>query len=285
MTEQLLPTVQELLGRTEQICSPPLIYNRLQEAVNHPRTSVKDIARIVSEDSGLTARILKLANSPLYGRSGIDSISRAVTLLGTHEIRDIALAASITNSFPCISASLLPLEFFWKHSVACGVVARNLAQLLRESVIERYFIAGILHDIGHIIICAAVPHVVEQTLALADVESLPFDEAEIRLLGFSHNQLGAQLLSEWGLPDNITDLIHYHHQPSAASDYSHEVAIIHLADIICQATNRGTTLEYLVTRLDHQAYAVLQLPPGELEPLLNQSDRELAEIFSILVGS
>src|SRR5208282_6509612 len=117
-----------LINETDTVYSLPLIYERLTEVINHPRSSIADITMIISEDQGLTARLLKLANSPLYGFfSKIDSIGMAATIIGTQQLQALALAVSVMEVFTGIPEELVCMKSFWQHSIACGTIARALA--------------------------------------------------------------------------------------------------------------------------------------------------------------
>lgn len=283
MNVEKRPTLEQLIAQTSTICSPPLIYNRLNDAIGHPRTSVKDIAQIISEDPGLTARILKMANSPLYGNMKVDSISRAVTLIGTREIRDLSLAALVIHSFPGIPEDLLNVSKYWKHSVACGVVARNLAIYLRETSIERFFVAGILHDMGQIILCILNPQIVKKLFTLCNTEQLPIFTVEQNYLGFDHAKVAGELLDSWKIPLNIVELVAHHHTPSNSVTHSRDATIIHIADIISQALEYGANAEMHITPLDLDAWNSLQLPLSAVETVIKQSELQLKDIFAILL--
>jgi len=124
--------LQRLVNQTEAAYSLPLIYERLTSVINHPRSSIADITRIISEDQGLTARLLKLANSPLFGHfSRIDSIGMAATIIGTQQLQALALAVSVMEVFIGIPEELICMKSFWRHSIACGIVARALATYRR----------------------------------------------------------------------------------------------------------------------------------------------------------
>ena len=223
MTTTDLPSLYDLVAQTREVISPPLIYARLNDAINHPRTSIKDIAQIVSEDAGLTARLLRLANSPLYGRAKIDTISRATTLIGTREVRDLSLALSLVESASRLGEGF-SLEDHWRHSVGCGIIARNIAIYLREPTIERYFIAGILHDIGLLVLFNAQPELTREIFRRSTRQKQPLFLVEDAVLGFDHSSLAGELLRSWGLPDNITALVTYHHTPTRAGHFQRDVA-------------------------------------------------------------
>src|SRR5512136_560863 len=121
-------SLEWLVNETESVYSLPLIYERLTEVINHPRSSIEDITRVITEDQGLTARLLKLANSPMFGYfSKVDTINKAVTIIGTQQLRDMALAVSVMEIFTNIPKELINMKLFWQHSIACGIVARVLA--------------------------------------------------------------------------------------------------------------------------------------------------------------
>lgn len=283
MVFNVLPTLDEIVANTSTICSPPVSYNRLNDAISHPETTINEIVQIISEDAGLTAQVLKLVNSPLYSFSKIDSIGRAVTLLGTKEIRDLALTISMIQAFPKISENLLDMQMYWRHSVACGVVSRNIATFLREPSIERFFVAGILHDIGQLVMCSSIPEMVKH-IAIKTVEKeQTLCDAEHSCLSFDHSELGGALLKSWGIPQNIYDLVAHHHQPSQSQLYSREATIIHVADIMCQALTYGLTAEIRITSFDEEAYASLNLPVSAIATIIQQSELQFNGISSILL--
>jgi HD-like signal output (HDOD) protein len=149
-------TLEWLVSETATVYSLPLFYEKLTAIINHPRCSIDDIANIITEDQGLTARLLKLANSPMFGYfSKIDTIGKAVTIIGTEQLRDLALAMSVIEIFKNIPKEMFDMESFWQHSIACGIVARSLATYRRETNVERYFAAGILHDVGQLVMCVS----------------------------------------------------------------------------------------------------------------------------------
>lgn len=277
------PTLDEIVANTKTICSPPVSYNRLTDAINHPETTINEIVQIISEDVGLTAQVLKLVNSPLYSFAKVDSIGRAVTLLGTKEIRDLALTASMVQAFPGISETLLNMQKYWRHSVACGVISRNIAIYLREPSIERFFVAGILHDIGQLVLCSSIPETVRHIAKESAEKKQTLCETERSYLNFDHAKLGGALLKFWGIPQNIYDLVTYHHNPSRSQVYPREATIIHIADIMCQALTYGLTAEVKITSLDEVAYDSLNLPVSSIATIIQQSELQLNGICSILL--
>lgn len=276
-------SVAWLIDRTSTVYSLPLFYERLNEAINHPRTSIDDIGKIITEDQGLTARLLRLANSPMFGYFGkVDSISKAVTIIGTQQLRDLALAASVMGIFKGIPEELLSMASFWRHSIACGIVARALASWRREANVERFFVAGMLHDIGQLIIATILGDLVREMIEETRQEGALFCDVELKRLGFDHAEAGGALLKEWKIPANIADPVAFHHRPARAEQFPMEVSLIHLADIICQAFEFGQSCERFVPPLDAASWDRLGMTPHQLGAVLKQAEPQIDETFAIL---
>jgi len=210
-------SLNELLRKTSTICSLPLFYDRLNEAINHPRSSLADIGKIISEDQGLSTRLLRLANSPIFGyHARIDSITRALTLIGTQQLRDLALSISIMGTFKDIPEDLLSMQSFWKHSIACGIFSRNLAMLRREVNPERFFLAGMLHDLGLLVIATVMPQLSKTLLQERQDQQQLLSLVEQQTLGYDHATVGGALLEMWKIPLNLSEPVACHHNPDAA---------------------------------------------------------------------
>jgi HD-like signal output (HDOD) protein len=276
-------TPDSLIQGISAVPSLPLFYVRLDEAINHPRSSIADIAKILSEDQGLTGRVLKLANSPLFGYfSRIDSISQAVTIIGVQQVRDLALAVSAMGLFTGIPEDLVTMELFWKHSIACGLTARILATAQRETNLERFFVAGILHDIGRLVMFLTIPDTCRELIETGRRETLLLHDLERERLGFDHSDVGGALLRHWKLPSRIAEPVEFHHRCLQTGQYPRESSILHLADVISHALEFGASGETLVPRLDPLAWECLGLSPYQLDTLIPQIDVQFTETARIL---
>ena len=278
-------TLERLVEETSTVYSLPLFYERLNETINHPRSSIDDIAKIITEDQGLTARLLRLANSPMFGcYAKVDSMTKAVTIIGTQQLRDLALAASVMGVFKGIPEDLLNMALFWRHSIACGIIARSLAVYLRESNVERLFVSGMLHDVGQVVLATARPDISSEILETQRETGGLYLELEREQLGFDHAELGGALLQKWKIPVSISEPVACHHNPGSAEKFQLETAMIHLADIICQAMELGQGAESGVLPLNERAWERLGLSPHMLGAVLKQSVPQIAETFAILSG-
>lgn len=279
-------TLEWLVDETATVYSLPLFYERLTAIINHPRCSIDDIANIITDDQGLTARLLKLANSPMFGYfSKIDTIGKAVTIIGTEQLRDLALAMSVIEIFNNIPKELINMESFWQHSIACGIVARALATYRRETNVERYFAAGILHDVGQLVMCTAVPDIVREILVAGRNDETLYFRSEMAHLGFTHAAVGGALFSKWKIPTSIVEPVACHHTPNRAEQFPLGAAIIHVADIICHALELGRSGERFVHPLDSTAWDRLDIPAAALPGIVKQAEPQWQEAFAIFGGN
>lgn len=277
------PTVEGIVDQTQTVYSLPLFYDRLNEKINHPRSSLDDIGRVISEDQGLTVRLLKLANSPLFGsHSKIDTITKALTLIGTQQLRDLALAVSVVGSFSEIPNDLINIKAFWKHNIACGILSRSIATFRREANQERFFVAGMLHDIGILVTCSAIPESVRAMLLDRKMCGDLYYLSEHKHFGFDHGDVGSALLEKWKIPANISEPVAFHHSPARAPKYPHEAATVHLADIICHTMGFSLSDDRLVPPIDNAAWGILDIPVKQLSTIIKQSETQIEEASAIL---
>lgn len=277
------PTIEEIVEQTSMIYTLPLFYERLNEVINHPRSSLADVGHVISEDQGLTVRLLKLANSPLFGyHAKIDSITKALTLIGTQQLRDLALAVSVIGSFGSVSNKLFDMKSFWRHNIVCGILSRAIATCRREVNQERFFVAGMLHDVGLLVMCSAAPDLINQALTEKRESGGLYYQIERQKFGFGHGDVGSALLTKWKIPANISQPIEFHHQPTAAGAYSMEASTIHLADIICHTMGLGHAEDWLVPPLDETAWKMLDIPVKQLDNIIKQSEGQIESTFAVM---
>jgi HD-like signal output (HDOD) protein len=162
---------RELLKGYVEVSSLPMIHVRLDEAINNPKKSLADIANIIREDPGLTARLLRIVNSAFYNfPTKVETISQAVTIVGNQQLSALALATSAMNMFRGIPGNLVSMDSFWRHSVGCGLAARVVATYRREPNAERFFVAGMLHDIGRPVLYSKISDDAREAILLAKAD-------------------------------------------------------------------------------------------------------------------
>ena len=268
-----------LLDQDVLLPSLPEIYIEITEVLGDPRSSALHVANVISKDPNLSARILKIVNSAFYGfPSKIDTISRAVMIVGSKQLSTLALGTSVIHIFRDIPPDLVDMKSFWQHSVACGIGARMVASYKNMANTERLFVAGLLHDIGRILIYKHFPRDGREILLKARQARCLLRSAEIDLLGFDHAQIGGNLLKKWMLPPTLERAVADHHQP-AESQYAVEAAAVYLADILVNALGIGTSGERYVPPLFPEVWQEIGLPPEAINKIVPFIDRQIEEIM------
>jgi len=274
----------DLLKGYVEVASLPTVFARINEAVNNPRSSMHEIGRIISEDAGLTARLLMLVNSAFFSLpQRIDSITQAITIVGTQQLRDLALATSVIKLFKGIPSDLVDMERFWKHSIGVGIAARTLAAYRREPNVERFFVSGILHDIGRLVMYMKIPDLSRTALVRTRENNELLHVAEEQVIGFDHAAVGRALMQNWRLSVYQEEVVAFHHRPELAGRFPVETAIVHTADILAHSMGLGSSGEQFVPPLDAAAWERLELPVSVLAPTLDQIDRQYAEAVKLIL--
>lgn len=273
------------LVRTQSgLISLPATFFKIMEVMESPFSSAMHIAEVVGKDSSLTAKLLKLVNSAFYGfPSKVDSISRAVALLGTKELTSLALGISVIGVFDGIPENVLNMEGFWRHSISCGVYSSLISSNSTGGTDERFFVAGLLHDIGRLLMIKCMPERCLESVALSRHEGIPLFQAEQRLLGFDHARVGGILCKEWRMPATLEQMVRYHHDPSN-SKHVQDAAAVHLANLLAIAAGTGSSGEGVFPPLRPRAWDRLKLCPGDLFPIVQQAQRQINEIVHIFLG-
>lgn len=278
-------TAESLVRGAIKVVSLPEVFIRLNEAINNPYSDLSDIADIISDDTGLAARMLRIANSAMFNfPAPVTTITHAVTIIGTRQLRDLVLATYAVKAFKDIPGDLVDMKSFWKHSIACGIAARVIATFRREPNIERFYVLGLLHDIGLLIIYQEIPKLASTILRKCREEGLVLYVSESEALGYHHALVGQMLLKEWRLPEAVQEVVRYHHNPQLAASYPDEAAIIHVADIIATALQMGSGGEHMVPPLVPQAWAHIGLPPSLISDIVKQIDLQYNDAVELFLA-
>jgi len=269
-----------------KVSSLPSIYLKIESAVNNEKTSSHDIARIVSEDTALASRVLRLANSAMFNfPSRISTITQAVTIIGTRQLKDLILACSVTSVFKDMPSDLVNMESFWRHSIACAVAARVLSQLRRDNNVESAFVAGLLHDIGRLILVRELGAEMRQCIEQAKEKSLHLDHVERETFGFDHALLGGLLLKVWKLPPQLVDATYYHHTPSKSMSYPIEASYVHIANLLVSMLCLGTSGDKMIPKLDHAAWTCLGFNVEIVDNVVEEVNKQYHGAVDFVLGA
>lgn len=246
---------KELVSGAVHLFSLPDIYLKISEMVSDPNSSAADLGRYISKDPSLTAKLLKIANSPFYGfPSKINTVSRAVTVIGGTGLRDLALAMSTINTVSKVPMDGFDLRKYWRHSLFCAVTARLLAGKCNTIHSEPYFVAGLLHDIGKLVMMSKLPGKTMESIQKCKMAGTKSSDIEKPIFGFDHTMVGGELLRLWNLPEDIIEAVEFHHDPFMANKSPMSAAIIHIADVVTNAVVTPESIEK--GGIDYDPYAL-----------------------------
>lgn len=274
----------DLIRDTRSVVSLPEAYYRLQELIDDPRHDINLVAKVIESDSGLTARLLKAVNSPLYGQpQRIDRVSYAVSLMGSKALRDLILATAIVRAFGKLPAQLVDLSAFWHHSVYCGLVASHLAKHCRILHKERMLAAGVLHDLGQLVLYRSQPELSARALAQAEPADDGAYRAEKSVFGYTHAEVGAELLKAWRVPESLQAIVRHHHEPDLASPCALEACVVHIANALANRVEPARNIADCEMRVAPVAWEVTGLSEAALGPALSAANEGFLDTLEILV--
>ncbi|MBT3510593.1 MAG: HDOD domain-containing protein [Nitrospina sp.] len=280
--------IQDLLDDDVSIVSLPSVYYQFQEAMSDKNSSFAEIGEIIIYDSGLTTRLLKIVNSAYYGLPAkIEKVSHAIGWIGTDELSNLLLSTVVIDQFNSIPNSVINMESFWQHAIACGLIARKLASYNEVLDPEKFFVAGMLHDIGQIVLCTKLPELTLKILLEAQSQNQPLHVLEDHELGFNHAELGGRLLEKWNLSEFHIETTEFHHKPAIAPNYSMESSILYYADILANTMKLGCSGESATTpALDEENWERLQVSGQIILPDLKEEiHKEYNETVSLFLQS
>ncbi len=243
-----------------------------------PDSTAQDINYILNQDQAITARVLKMANSAFYGfPRRIGSVTDAIILLGFRTLRSIVMAASVSDILNKeIEGYALEYGELWRHSQCAAMAARLIARKSKFAFLDLAYTAALLHDIGKVILNNTMKETYREVVALVNEESISFIEAENKILGFNHAEVGARVADKWNLPPETVEAIQLHHSPEEAQVNPRLTAIVHLADAICVSMGIGMGIDGLLYPMSGEAMQLLGLDELEIENVIS----ELVDVFA-----
>ena len=273
------PGAVDIISKIERIDvklpEVPSVVFELNEIIADPLSSSADIARLVNQSPSLAALLLKIVNSAFYGfRSKVDSISRAVVMIGSKEISNLALGITIMETFKDIPRQVMDVTSFMEHSLGCGIVARILAAYANITATEQLFVSGLLHDIGRLVVCRYFPEIMGMILSDSRRTAVSVMQSERNLSGKPHTQIGKKLIQKWKLPYALENNVLYHHNPSASPN-PEAAAVVQMADIIMHGLGFSGSGEHRVPGFDAAAWDRLKIPVGALPAVVRQSVHQI----------
>ncbi|ALP52011.1 hypothetical protein Tel_02020 [Candidatus Tenderia electrophaga] len=273
----------DLVKGIAKLASLPEVCVRVNELVDDPRSSAADIGRVISRDTALTAQLLRMANSAFYNfPSKVNSISRAITVVGERELRYLVLALSAVRTFSQIPVEIINMASFWRHSVYCGVLARLVASHCHVLHAERLFVAGLLHDVGMLVMMNRAPEQAKQALSRSEQEGRELPQVERELFGFDHADVGQALLQQWSIPAALCETVGCHHDVGRAEEARLDAAIVHIANVMANRAELPADHSGPVPQVDALAWQITGLNEEKITAIGDEAGPLFAESWSMI---
>lgn len=224
--------LDDLILQSDDLPSLPEIYIRVSELLEDDYASVHDIGEAVQTDASLTTKILKVVNSAYFGLPNkVSSIAQSVSLLGRKQLKQILTGSVLVQLFSDALIENFSMSEFWSHSIKTAIISRHLA-LQSASIIDHdaFFTAGLLHDIGRLLIAKAIPELLVEINFLVEDEGMDIIQAEQQVLGYSHADAGQVMLRKWGLPSLLSQCAAKHHDEEHEGPFAIDTSIVYLAN-------------------------------------------------------
>ncbi|HVN22886.1 MAG TPA: HDOD domain-containing protein [Syntrophorhabdales bacterium] len=272
--------VRAKVERTNAIPTIPLVIKKILMAVENPSTSPAAVSKLVSSDPALTARVLKVINAAMYGFvARISSVNQAVVLLGMNLVRALLLGISM---FEMMEQAAMGL---WKHSLGCAIIAKMLAQKKGMFDPEEASVAGLLHDIGKVVLSVQYPKEYQAAVAAAQEKSVFLTETEAEIFGMSHATAGAYFANTWRLPKFLVESIRSHHLPPLTKSFPVHAATVHMADVLVKAYNVGYSGDPFVPAVHATAWELFNLNEAQMKDLFSEISDLLAQVDDFFKAS
>lgn len=280
-------SLNELVQQAGQLVTLPEIYYRLKDALGDPHSTPQIIARIIESDTALTARLLRLVNSPVYsgyhhgGR--VDRVSYAVQLAGLETLNHLILTSVLCGSFGHIAPQDQHLVSFWRHSVYTGLLANQLAKRCDVLHPDRLLAAGLIHDIGHLLMHQRCPAQAKLACSLMASGEISGHAAEIQVYGYTHSELGAALLERWRLPESLQVMTAWHHEPQQAGSFALDTSLLHLANTVANHEGKAQDIGPSYIEMNDWAWAYTGLDKTVIAAVQAEADELFLETIHILM--
>lgn len=285
---------QQIVEKLEELPTLPSIVYELSRLINDPMSSTTDIERVMSDDQSLTSKVLKLANSAYYAiPGGVSNLARAIAHIGFDTIQQLVLATSVLDSLKVDDEERqFNVPEFWKHSIGVAMASETIAREVGYKVPADIFTCGLLHDMGKIALLKIEPAVLEQVAIHASMCGVTFYDAEEELETPPHTWVGMSLAQKWTLPNQIQNVLQYHHEMNpnirggASPDLNQVIDMVTLANLLIHALKFGNSGYDHIAPAPKALFERLTLDQAKLQPLVAKIKKNLlsADAFLQIVG-
>lgn len=263
----------------------PIVFQELFERMQDPDAQVSELSEIIAKDQALTAKILKLVNSAFYGHaSQISTINRAVIIMGFQAVRSAALGVSVVEHFKGLesAAEAFDLARFWRHSIGVSCIAKHLSMVLNVNEPEDAFVAGLLHDVGKLIMLQHFAEDVDDLTRAAEEQQLTWRACEEVLFPINHATIAKALFRAWSFPAPVVEAVFCHHNPEMASRHATLASLVHMADFLsyhieCPCPGASPPRQHV-----NEAAKLINLTPDSAKEAITRAKDDMDEAMEIL---
>ncbi|HRS01033.1 MAG TPA: HDOD domain-containing protein [Bacteroidota bacterium] len=278
--------IDSILAKVKEFPTLSSFYSSLAGVINNPNANINDVAEIIEKDQASVTKLLKIANSSIYGfRSRISSVSQAILFIGFEEVKNILLTLKIINLFRTYDSEIKfvnPVDF-WKHSIGTGVIARIIGMNIGIQNNDILFLCGITHNIGKLLFYITIPDDYEKVLKLHKNKRISIQDAEREVLGISNSMAGEMLAQKWKLSIPIIEGIKYYQTGYIGEKINLNVAIVHIADIAALLLGFGNDGREFISQPNPKVWELLKLPDNFFSLNYERVKRDFEENSSILL--
>lgn len=276
----------ELVGRVHELPTLPAVIGRINAEMGKESLTAASLAAIVSEDAPLASMVLKVANSAYYGLvKEVDTVERAITVLGMETVRNLAMGISAFALFEKDPTGVMDLDGLWRHTLACAVAAAGI--LGSAGLQDKGFLAGLLHDIGKVVMAHILPDETIMVIGQMRDSGLRQSAVEEEVFGFTHARIGAILADKWQFPEVYGRAIRYHHEPSrlAASkadpDTVRVLASVHVANKMVKLLGLGASTDPRSDKIDPACFRAIGMTPESLKKMAGPVKKEFSAMLEV----
>jgi len=273
------------IKRVKHFPTLPEVVSYVTELLDNPRVTAREVGDVISQDIAISAKVLKLVNSSFYGfQKSIDTISQAIVVLGFKALKNTVLGVGIINSFPEIDSQTgFNEKGFWLHSVGVATSAKAIAEASGHENPEQVFIAGLLHDVGKLLLAIAFPDVTSGIIKSAQDKKMTFSEAEKEVMSSNHGLIGKWLLERWNFPEDLQEVVRFHHNPIRASDAHQEITdMVCAGDTLCRALEMGNPGDTGISELPEGVWDRLKFSTNRVDSLMKACNENFVKSKALL---
>jgi HD-like signal output (HDOD) protein len=276
MPEPISPdALRQRLSRLKTVPTLPKVLERVVAALEDQDVDFESVADLIEIDQALTSQILRLANSAFYSTQGtVSRVTQALLVLGAVVTRSVLLSSTV------LDIRKVALRGFWEHSLGCAVAAGAIAKVTERCHPEEVTAAGLLHDLGKVVLYKEIPDAFEEIVARAAAEGRSFRDVERAVLGIDHCDIASWLVERWHFPPCLAEPIAFHHTPARARVARDETAVVHVANTLVRGIGYGSGGDPFVPALDPAAWQRLELTAPRLDRVLAVFETDLDQALN-----